>query len=68
MLQARQIAMLDGRPVYYDCEGNLCVESDGQCLRSLTPDEKEKLHKVLSRIKATNLVESGGDNGKTENR
>ena len=60
MLQAKQIAMLDGRPIYKDCKGTLCIEtSDFQHLRGFTPREKEKLSKVLERIKDTNLAEKG---------
>jgi len=62
MLQAEQIALIDGKPVYRDCEGNLCIEtSNFRHLRDLMPDEKGKLRKVLERVKAaTSLVEMGG--------
>jgi len=50
--------MLDGGPVYKDCNGHLCIEtSDFLHLRGFTPDEKEKLSKVLERVKEANLVE-----------
>ena len=59
MLQARQIAMLDGRPIYKDCKGTLCIEtSDFQHLRGLTRQEESKLSKTLKA--AMNLVEMGG--------
>lgn len=47
MLQARQIALIDGKPVYRDCEGNLCTEtSDYRFLRALTEKEEDKLSKT----------------------
>ena len=58
MLQAEQIALIDGKPVYKDCNGKLCVETDNfQHLRSLTSEEKGKLLKTL---KAANPVDRQG--------
>jgi len=46
MLQARQIALIDGKPVYRDCEGNLCTEtSDYRFLRALTEKEEDNSRK-----------------------
>jgi len=58
MLQARQIAMVDGKPMYKDHSGKLCVETNGfQYLRGLTSEEKSKLLKTLNEA---SLVEMGG--------
>lgn len=67
VLQAKQIALIDGKPVYKDCDGKLCIETS--CfmhLRGLTPSESKKLSEVLERIKVKEaqpilVEEKGGD-------
>ena len=58
MLRAEQIAMLDGRPVYKDCDGKVCIEtSDFMHLRQLTDEEEKRLLRVSRQLK--NLVVTG---------
>lgn len=61
MLQAQQIALIDGKPVYKDCDGKLCIEDiNFSCLRQLTAEEQKRLSKALKVV--TSLVEKrGGD-------
>ena len=53
MLEAKRIATVHNRPLYRDCNGDLCIEVDGQYLRPLTKEEEIELSKQLK--------DSGGD-------
>ena len=56
---ARRIATIDGKPVYKDHNGKLCIESNGfRHLRDLTEEEDRKLVGISRQLK--HLV-VGGD-------